>query len=45
MILGQVIVSNLTNVHKLAAETVLDLMKLDIKKQTSNTTITRAYHS
>ena len=45
LILGQIIVSNLTNVHKLAAETVLDVIKLVIKKQTSNTIITLAYHS
>ena len=35
LILGQIIVSNLTNVHKLAAKTVLDYMKLDIYKKTN----------
>ena len=32
LIVGQIIDSNLTNVHKLAALTVLDFMKLDITK-------------
>ena len=32
LILGQIIDSNLTNVHKPAALTVLDFMKLDITK-------------
>ena len=32
LMLGQIIVSNLTNVHKLAAGTVLDFIKLNIKK-------------
>ena len=33
LILGQIIVSNLTNVHKLAAKNVLHFMKLDIKNK------------
>ena len=34
MILGQIIVSNHTIVHKFAAKTVFDYMKLDVKKKT-----------
>ena len=36
LILGQIIVSNLSNVHKLAAYSVLDFMTLDIKKTNIN---------
>ena len=32
LILGQIIVSNLTNEHKLAAETTLHFIKLDKEK-------------
>ena len=47
LILGQIIVSNLTNAHKPNSRINYARLhiKLDIKKQTSNTIITQAYHS
>ena len=47
LILGQIIVSNLTNAHKPNSRINYARLhiKLDIKKKTSNTIITQAYHS
>ena len=48
MILGQIIVSNRTNVNKLIINSGINYARLHwirYKKQTSNTIITQAYHS